>query len=697
MHAMVGLVERHVFAVTPVPVERQLASVDRPPLLEADPQVDILSHHERLVVEADLNQVLLAEHDSATDRVLEGVAMLEMLFALSDGDVVARDRAHVGVELEKKMQHVQEVVVHVIVGIDTHDEAGVGGADGTVDRGGKAKLPLVDEQLNPLPELLRDLAGRVGAAVVDEDDVVGIAREALMHDRPQRPLDEALLVVGSHDDGDVCHGNPAPGRHAHSRGWLTGGTPRVIHTLARVLDLPRPTIRAGLRGRVFETVDRTWRRARDMVLLRRSPELTLIAAVYALLKVWSFVGASAVRTPDSGTYVNLSTTSLFDAQFYSADRPFVLPLLYKIFASDEARIVAQWSISSISWLVLTAVVAQGLANRTLKAAAFGLILAFGLTTQVSSWDGVIVSESLSLSLGALVLAAAIKLARRPGWGVAAILICLSSLWVFTRDANAFVVPFLSIPVALVVWRLGARRVAIAVTVAVCVLIPLSNASVNAGERWIFPFMNVVGQRILPNDDARWYFARHGMPVTPEILALTGEPASGKDYALYRVPGLLPWVKRSGRSTYAQYLLTHPQYTARGLWDQRNYLFAPELGTELPPSGSRPALPDYLNSFLYPRDTTSIVFWLLAITAFALGVAVRRRDAISREWVLPVAVVLSTLPHAALVWAGDSMGMVRHAVPVATFVRLGLILLVLAVVDGLIHAANTHRPALPARS
>jgi len=85
--------------------------------------------------------------------------------------------------------------------------------------------------------------------------------------------------------------------------------------------------------------------------------------------------------------------------------------------------------------------------RWLSVALFGLTLVFGMSMEVSLWDALVLSESLSFSLLALMLACwaclliylpAIRLAWIR-WILVALTIVVTILYTFTRDSNIYFV------------------------------------------------------------------------------------------------------------------------------------------------------------------------------------------------------------------------------------------------------------------
>ena len=84
-----------------------------------------------------------SEHDAAAYRPFHAVHPLEHVLGIVDHVVVARDRIHVGIGLEKAQQDVQVVVGHIVVGIHAHDVLAARGADGAIEAARQSALGLV--------------------------------------------------------------------------------------------------------------------------------------------------------------------------------------------------------------------------------------------------------------------------------------------------------------------------------------------------------------------------------------------------------------------------------------------------------------------------------------------------------------------------------------------------------------------------
>ena len=191
------------------------------------------------------------------------------------------------------------------------------------------------------------------------------------------------------------------------------------------------------------TIDRNAASLRARMLRRFHPgpsrplkDLTLwaIAVPYIVLRQLSMLGASPVLLPDSATWrqaPNLPTHD-FVSLTGEAMRGWVVPLFFALLPSDEWRMVGQFVVSVVSWLVFATIVSRTLTVPVVRVVAFVTILALSCATPVASWDRAILADSLSISLTALTLGAWIVFVRRPSIAASAVLVATTVLWLFTK-------------------------------------------------------------------------------------------------------------------------------------------------------------------------------------------------------------------------------------------------------------------------
>jgi hypothetical protein len=420
----------------------------------------------------------------------------------------------------------------------------------------------------------------------------------------------------------------------------------------------------------------------------RSPTTALyggLAAVYAFFRVGSFTNVPD-RVTDTPSYERVAHLALWNWRFYAGERGFTVPLFYKIFQSPESRIVAQLVFSTIAWLVLAAVVARCIEYRRLRPVTFAVVLAFSLTTEVILWDTLLLSESVTFALCALLVAAWIAFVRspRPLW-VAAVLV-LSLLWAFARDTNAYVLVVVGALVAITLVRPEHRRLKLVLALGCCAIFLLDYGSVQAGKRWLQPMVDVVDHRVLATPSLERYFVAHGFdPKTNWPLG--------------------SWIRDSSQGVYARYLLTHPGHTLFQPFHGRQqalYSTAGNAASLIDPNLSiyndnasdrfRP-LPARLEPILFPRGVV-LVCVLLAVL-LASGAAVARLAGPKSFWLVPLGIVLTTYPHFLIAWHQSGVEVDRHAFEAALLLRLAGFLLALFVLDRALVATSRVLAALRA--
>ena len=407
-----------------------------------------------------------------------------------------------------------------------------------------------------------------------------------------------------------------------------------------------------------------------------SPMLVLygaIAAFYVLLRAGSSTYI-ADRVTDTVGYEQVAHLSLFSTGFYTGQRGFTIPLFFKVFTTSDSRMVAQMVISTIAWLLLAAAVARSIRTRWLGPVAFAVVLGFSATTEVVLWDTLLLSESLTFALTALLVAAWIMLVQHPGRGWAAAVLTLSLLWAFARDTNAEVLLMVGILVALTLVNPAQRRLKVVLAVGCIVIFAADYGSAEAGKRWLQPLKDVMTYRVMPNDSLHSYFESHGLP------AQAG-------------PAQTEWVEQDGRRVYLEYLLSHPAYT----------LGAPFHGQQRPPASSPRSvasllepeiltyndnaskrffpLPTFAEKALFLRGVPAVCAWIVATLALALLSALLAGGTIVE--LVPLAILITTYPHLLLSWHMSGLEVDRHAMGAALLMRLSLFLLAAYSVDALL--------------
>jgi hypothetical protein len=463
---------------------------------------------------------------------------------------------------------------------------------------------------------------------------------------------------------------------------------------------------------------------RGLAMRRELWPFAIVTLLYVAIRLRAFAGVDPLRAPDTQTYEDCAARAIWNPALYACLRGWTLPVYYKLVTDDGLRIVGQFLISIAAWTYLAAAVARAIAHPRVRVVAFGATLLFSCAFTITTWDGILLSESLALSLAAVVVGAWISFIRGNSVVSLVTLIAASVLWSFDRDADAFLI-LLTVPfVAVWLTRPGKRRlrwIAMGSMAAIFVATSISADSPKPSfKRWPVPMDDVIRVRVLPDREALQHFKDAGMPVPQRLTHVTNTWDRGVDW--FQNPSLeewepwaalvgrrklvgpgsyytVGWPERSrsqpfqdwlledGRRTYATFLAGHPLEALGAAWRNREALTSP------PPYGrGREALPAPVQDLIYPQTFTALAITFAVVVGVAAMAA--RRARMSILWWVPTALLVTTIPHALFVWHSEPVEVGRHALLVGVLPRLGLVMLLLFAVDALFVRARTGPQAAP---
>ena len=181
---------------------------------------------------------------------------------------------------------------------------------------------------------------------------------------------------------------------------------------------------------------------------------------------------------DSAVYAAVARRSLWSRALWAGPRPPLLPLVLKVVGGATALVTTQALVAAVAWGALAWTVGRLTAPGWRRVAATFLVLGFATTMPVAMWNRSELSESLSMSLLALVFAGFIWVARRPTWPrvAATAVACLG--FALTRDAQVWTVGILALVAGayavgvVVTHRGGALRAGVLALSLLAVAVPL---------------------------------------------------------------------------------------------------------------------------------------------------------------------------------------------------------------------------------
>jgi hypothetical protein len=452
--------------------------------------------------------------------------------------------------------------------------------------------------------------------------------------------------------------------------------------------------------------------------------LALLGIFWALK--WSYHDFYPLRDyRDSTSYALTAEQSLTSPAFWAGERSFTLPLLYKIVGVTSQnvktpatmQVVAQWQtwISIFSWVIFGLTIARRFRQRWLGIVAFALILGFSLVYDVSRWDRMMLSESLSCSLLVLLLAGWIWLldfppaqSRSPlGILVLVWVSVISVLFAFIRDSNIYFVLIAAFifAAAALLRRFQISRLLTLVYLGIIVqLFFAQNASISAGNRWQVFIYDHLAYRIIPNPAALDYFTKAGLPVSETLLQIPTMRGYVYQALLFNDPAMEPvrrWTNEHGKATYLGYLLSDLGSSLSQPLDHAALLLngTMEYGD---PDHARlfPTFPDsiqVLTNALFSSLSRSRRYMALGyILMLALSTWALLRGWGRGVWGMLFAVLVSIYPLMFLNWHGDPMEIERHGLQIAIQFRLAFWLILLLGLDHAIQrvTAIPHKEVHP---
>ena len=430
--------------------------------------------------------------------------------------------------------------------------------------------------------------------------------------------------------------------------------------------------------------------------VRDDPALLTVLVAFLVLRLAAVIGQSAIVYADSGDYEHLD--------FWGGRRPWATPLLYELVEAHASRVFVQALLSAVAFGFLAVQAGRLVEHRVARWAVVLGLLGLSLTTSVTNWDATLLSESLALSSGALLLGTFLRFWRVPTLPSAAAVVATWLFWIFTRQAHLILGALTTLAVAgvLVVVSRRDRRVHRALAALVAGL-----AVVTVLAAWSYQqdtdiahlnLAEVLGRRVFRDaDDVAWLHD-HGMPVPDNVVP--GEPVEPN--VLLEHPAFARWIDEDGMGTYARFLLVHPWFTLTrpldALVSDRPPFADPQRSDDvllaMPDDYGvgRAVLPEPVEDLLFkPGAAGTVVF--ATVVALAATMAVAAAGGADRRWTVPLLTLLLQWPALILVWHTSTVELGRLGLPSAVLLRAALILQLGLLADAWV--APRPAPAAPA--
>lgn len=363
--------------------------------------------------------------------------------------------------------------------------------------------------------------------------------------------------------------------------------------------------------------------------------VAVLTVCYGAVRILLALSVPVYRHPDSASY------QVAPSFIGAHSRPWVVPLTYQ-FVDGRGVVAFQAALSAAAFVALALAIASTMIDRRVRVGVMSAVLLLGLAPRVTVWDASLTSESIALSLTALLLAALTWINRLPGWA----LVLVFTLWLFARDAHVYLGVLVFVSVLPWAWR--HRRYAVVGGMGVALAwAALATQNDDTIESYNVT-LNIAWHAGRDPEMFRW-FVEQGMPPSNAFGNLNFD---GRQAELLNDSRFFEWARTDGPSTYTRYLATHPGFTlsafnsvfGNGGADAEAMVDSPKLNIGESPVGPW---------FVWPREASlyTVVLTLLAAGALLIG----------RRPVIPIVMLASTLPHALLVYHGSPWELARHSV------------------------------------
>lgn len=438
-----------------------------------------------------------------------------------------------------------------------------------------------------------------------------------------------------------------------------------------------------------------------------APAITALLAV-AFLGSRLFVGVdwrAPIRNYDSWSYLGNGNANVVSF-VGNAPRVWPIPWFYSLFSDDQMRIVAQVILGTAVWCFLALTVGSVVRRRAVANAGVLGVFALGLTSQASSWDGLLLPESVSMSLALALVAFLIRAVRRPTWSSAAALGLLAGLLALARPALAPIILAMVFAALVRVRRqrdLRGLAVVIPAMIGViwlALLLPRVDVAYSRFETEVrgavsAPYASdtwasVLYGRILGSPTGERWLAHRG---APPLAAGMKPPSSfedklgwGRFREAYGADGeWQSWFEREGGVLLAaRFPIEHPVVSAQMFARDLPYLLAaPWTQQSFPEYGAGVPAPMVVSALFFRTiNGVPVDVVVLALTV-VLCIVVQRRRRVTR-WTeivgIGVAVCLASSVAVLVSWTLVGIELVRHTAPAPLMLRLGLVLLVIGLLD-----------------
>lgn len=375
-------------------------------------------------------------------------------------------------------------------------------------------------------------------------------------------------------------------------------------------------------------------------------------------------------------------------------RPVTLPIFYQLVGytlqnySDQAEMEkvgrTQLGISIISWALLAFSFSLLMNKYALRFLTFMIIIMMGASINITMWDRLMLSDSLSTSLFALLLAYMIcismiwrnKTSLKLWLQIILVIFCIviALLYSFTRDPNAYFLGSLGLLMMFgILFRSIRKHPLIAgymvIMFSFFTIFGFQNYLVINSFRDVSSLQHVFVYRFIPDKDRLAFLLDNGMPYDQRFSSYTNLNLKELQLQLSidDPSGLLmTWIENHGKPVLLKYMISHPTYIfITPLTDLQAMINGNVAGYRKPLS-STPFRLSLLSDFFYPRMT---ILPYLFIAFFGISLFLLFVNKTSNLLLILVLVLyITAIPFLMLVWNSDTNDIPRHSLQAAIQLR-----------------------------
>lgn len=368
---------------------------------------------------------------------------------------------------------------------------------------------------------------------------------------------------------------------------------------------------------------------------------------------------------DSYLYLNVSNWSIIEIV---KSKNFIFPILLKVIGQD-GFMYFQVILSILSWAIFGFVISLYMKTKTIIMATILFSLLIFLV--INGWNFILLTESMYFSFFALWCSTFFLYVKK---GKVIPLIVMSFIFFFTKENIPLflVVCFAFLPILKMNRKKSFLLLLVISIVSICGYAyhppeEISRAKIE------FSTINSIFQRILPDDEKIEFFKDRGMPIDDAfILKWSKKWADENNFEIFtndKYSEFLAWVRYHGRTTYAKYLLLHPRYTLKLVWENKGVLF-----TIVGYTRENKAI-NIVERFLF----SFTVFIIMTIFMISYLLFIKMSPYRDRMYIFFLAIYFGLITNTIVIFHMDAMEISRHCIlfPIGIgilFVLLGGILI-----------------------